>query len=239
MDAIFPEKHSPSMDSTLQKNVRDAMDALGLNAFQTAKKAGLGDSFVRDILRGKTRSPSAVNLAKLASALHSTPEALLGRPIGESTIRAVSAKVQGVPVLGKVSASAWYTVDDAEPEIDEDNVERVPSVSGYPVDWQFGMIVEGNCLNKIAADGDRLVCLDLIKSQIDIQEDDLVIIERRKFDGQMRQITAKRVRRTREGYELWPESTDPAHQEPIKLDGKLLGEEIRLWAKVLWILRKP
>ena len=36
-----------------------------------------------------------------------------------------------------------------------------------------------------------------------------------------------------------PESDDPAHQEPIQLDRAAEGEDIRVWAKVLWVLRKP
>lgn len=240
MDALLPEIHLPGMESSLQKNVRRAMDALEMNALQTAKAAGLGDSFVRDILRGKTRSPSADNLRKLADALKTTPEALMGRDVGDSTVRPVSAKVEGVPVLGRVAANTWYTADDFDNQQQDEDVERIPSVSGYPVDWQFGMIVEGNCLNKVANDGDRLVCLDLIKSQIEITEGDLVIVERHRFNGQMRQRTAKRVKRTKSGFELWPESTDPAHQEPIRLNDDLPeGENIRVWAKVLWVLRKP
>lgn len=238
MDVIFPERHSAAMESTLQKRVKARMDELKMNAFQTAKKAGLGDSFVRDILRGKTKSPSAENLAKLSAALDTTSDHLMGRRAGDSTLRRVSAKVEGVPVLGRVAANTWYTVDDIVDPDDED-VERIPSISGYPVEWQFGMIVEGNCLNKVAQDGDRLVCLDLIKSQVEISEGDLVIVERLKFEGQMRQRTAKRVKRTSSGFELWPESTDPAHQDPILLESVSEGEDIRVWAKVLWVMRKP
>lgn len=227
------------MDSALQKNVKARMDALKLNALQAAKKAKLGDSFVRDILRGKARSPSAENIEKLAAALETTAEALLGRKPGDSTLRRVSAKVEGVPVLGRVSATTWYTVDHDVIDVVDEDAERIPSVSGYPVEWQFGMVVEGNCLNKVAQDGDRLVCLDLIKSQIDIMDGDLVIVERRKFDGQMRQITAKRVKGSKRGFELWPESTDPAHQEPIPLDDIPDDEDVRIWAKVLWVLRRP
>lgn len=227
----------PAVESTLRKRLKERMDALGMNARETALRAGLGESFVRDILRGKTRSPTAANLAKLATALQTTIEHLHGRSIDESTVRPVSARVAGVAVIGRVAANTWFTADDLEQ--DGDDVESVPSVSGYPVEWQFGMIVEGNCLNKIANDGDRLVCLDLIKSQIDVSDGDLVIVERLRYGGQMRQRTAKRVRRTRDGYELWPESTDPAHQEPIKIGDAPDGDEIRIWAKVLWILRRP
>lgn len=215
------------------------MAALELNAFETAKRAGLGGSFVRDILRGKSRSPSAENLAKLAAALETTPDWLMNREGNSQGLRTVSAPVEGVPVIGKVAANTWYTVDEYVHDDPDLEAERIPSVSGYPVEWQFGMIVEGNCLNRVAAHGDRLVCLDLIKSQIDIEEDDLVVVERRRFEGMMRQRTAKRVKRTTLGFELWPESDDPSHQEPIRLYDVPEGEEIGVVAKVLWILRKP
>lgn len=240
--SIFPV-HVSRMEnapiSTLQKRVKERMDALELNAFETAKRANLGSSYVRDILRGKARNPAAANLAKLAEVLRTTPEYLLGRKPEDSTLRPVAAKVQGVSVVGKVSASSWYTVDDHSIEYYGDDVETVPSVSGYPIEWQFGLIVEGNCLNRIAADGTRLVCLDLIKSQQDIQENDLVIIERTRFSGQMRQITAKRVRASKQGFELWPESDDPAHQDPILLNEARDDETLRVWGKVLWILKRP
>lgn len=243
MDVIFPEMHIPPMDSapksTLQKRVRERMDALELNALETAKRAKLGSSFVRDILRGKSRSPSAENLDKLATALETTSDWLMGRSADPQSLRKVAAPVEGVRVLGKVAANTWYTVDEYVHDEPEMEAETIPSVSGYPLEWQFGMIVEGNCLNRVAAHGDRLVCLDLIKSQIDIEEDDLVIVERRRFEGMMRQRTAKRVKRTSMGFELWPESDDPAHQEPIRLYDVPDGEEIGVMAKVLWVLRKP
>lgn len=227
-------------ESTLKKRVLERMNALNLNAYQTAKKSKLGESYVRDILRGKTLNPTSAKLQRLANTLETTTAYLIGSDATGATVRQVAAKVTGVPVLGRVAANTWRTVDDDfESDFDAEEVERVPSVSGYPAEWQFGMIVEGNCLNKIARDGDRLVCLDLIKSQVDISEDDLVVIERRKFDGMMRQITAKRVKRTSTGFELWPESTDPDHQSPIVLSKVPDGEEIRIWAKVLWILRRP
>lgn len=72
-----------------------------------------------------------------------------------------------------------------------------------------------------------------------MEPNDLVIVERSRFNGQMIERTAKRIRQTISGFELWPESTEPNHQEPIKINGATDGEEIRIVGKVLWILRKP
>ena len=51
---------------------------LRLNPYSTAKKAGLGGSYVRDILRGKVKQPSAARLSKLAAALDVPTAWLMG-----------------------------------------------------------------------------------------------------------------------------------------------------------------
>lgn len=142
-----------------------------------------------------------------------------------------------VRTIGKVAANTWLSVDDMD--FGYDDVDTVPSVGGYPVEWQYALLVEGNCLNKKASHGDRLICLDTIKAGVDISEDDLAIVERKRYGGQMVERTAKRVRRAADGFELWPESTDPLHQEPIRLYRVPEGEEVEIVGKVLWILRKP
>lgn len=66
--------------SSLAGRIQQRMDDLGLNAYSAARKAGLGDSFVRDILREKVKKPSADRLAKLAEALECSLNYLLGQP---------------------------------------------------------------------------------------------------------------------------------------------------------------
>lgn len=134
--------------------------------------------------------------------------------ISDSLIE-IKKPIDQIPISGRVAANTWLDVEDTT--IDYDNVEYVPSLSGYPVAWQFAYRVDGNCLNKVAKHGSVLVCLDIIASGDDVFEDDLVIVQRSRFGGQMIERTAKRVRRTSQGIELWPDSTDPAHQEPIAL----------------------
>src|SRR5690606_23964459 len=105
--------------TSLQKRVRERMTHLDVNAYETAKRAGLGPSFVRDILRGKTRSPSAQNLAKLAVALETTAGYLLGA--AEPDHPATEIEVVGLPVVSRVYAGRWLEVttlgDDYEQEV--------------------------------------------------------------------------------------------------------------------------
>ncbi|MBT9370301.1 LexA family transcriptional regulator [Rhizobium sp. CSW-27] len=148
-----------------------------------------------------------------------------------------SAPIGMIPVTGKVAANSWLSVEDMD--FGYDDIDYVPSTGTYPIEWQFALSIEGNCLNKIAQHGERLVCLNIIAAHVDIEDGDLAIVERRRYGGQMVERTAKRVRKAADGYELWPESTDPAHQEPIRLYRAADGEDIQVIGKVLWIIRKP
>jgi transcriptional regulator with XRE-family HTH domain len=81
MDVKFPEGDhwhmTAEQKSTLQIRVAERMKLLGLDQSETARRTRLGISFVRDILRGKSKSPAAANLAKLATALQTTTAYLL------------------------------------------------------------------------------------------------------------------------------------------------------------------
>lgn len=145
-----------------------------------------------------------------------------------------SKPLASVPIIGIVRAGAWQDVEAG----DESVYEVVPAAPDAPADMQYAYRVEGTSLNKIADAGDILVCLDCIKSNVDIRDGDLVVVERSRFSGQMIERTAKRIRRTTAGIELWPESTDPLHQAPIVLDGRTDGD-VEIRAKVLWIMKRP
>lgn len=169
------------------------------------------------LLTGEGQGPTTTNIPKF---LHDTTI-----PIGM------------VPITGRVAANTWLSVDDMD--FGYDDIEYVPSLGNYPLEWQFGLLIDGNCLNKIAAHGERLICLNTIAAGVEIEDGDLAIVERKRFNGQMVERTAKRVRRAADGFELWPESTDPAHQDPIRLYRVPEGEEISVIGKVLWIMKKP
>jgi transcriptional regulator with XRE-family HTH domain len=63
------------------ERVRKRLEALGLNPNSASQKAGLNRDYVRDILRGRIREPSALRLSKLANALECEPQDLLGDEI--------------------------------------------------------------------------------------------------------------------------------------------------------------
>jgi len=203
-----------------------------------AKSLGLNDSFIRDILRGKTRSPSAENLAKLADALGTTAAYLQGTSDEPELTNRKPVTIRGVPYRGEVAAGIWIEVGEGVFEPDE--WLPINPLPQYPEGSVYCLTVRGDSLDKVAGPGTTLVCVDLNESGLGFRDGDLVIVERSKAQGGMLEMTAKRVRAVRGGYELYPESTNPKWKPvvfPARSDTD--GEMVRVIAKVEYILSKP
>lgn len=92
---------------SLATRIQERMSALGLNPFSTAKKAGLGQDFVRDILRGKARNPSSERLAKLAEALEVSVPYLLGKPELEPAARGYGRDGEPLESVAALRSPGW------------------------------------------------------------------------------------------------------------------------------------
>ena len=228
---LFPG-YTQSMDWTAR--LTEKFNATGWSKTELARRADVSYDNVLKYLAGGVKQPRGDIMGKLAKALGTTEAWLRGFDHPELTMaKGGFGNVQPVKVTGYVKAGIWQDARVEGPSMD------VPSIGGYPVDMQTAYVVDGESLNKIARNGDVLVCLDLIESGVSIKDNDLVIVELMKHDGEFVDRSAKRVRRTRTGFELWPESDHPDHQEPLVLNDVEDGIDMRVSAKVLWIIRKP
>lgn len=72
------------------------MKARGLSHRAAAEAAGLGTEYVRDIVRGKIRQPSALKLSQLAAALGTTAGYLMGIDPPLASSKPLSADLVGV-----------------------------------------------------------------------------------------------------------------------------------------------
>lgn len=222
MDVIFPEMRQGVMETSLQKRVRLRMDMLKLNARQTAIKAGLGESFVRDILRGKTRSPSSENIAKLAAALETTPEwFIIGKEVEKPSGVSEPIELVGLPIVGKIQAGAWLdrTIVDDETEPDTIPVARDPR---FPHARQYGLLISGDSMDREYPDNSFVSCVDFFEAGIALKEGLIVHVERR--NGPLIEVTLKAVEYVDGKVMLVPRSHNPKHQ-PIALEGEP-GSEI-------------
>ena len=154
----------------------------------------------------------------------------------------VSATFTKIPIRGEVAAGLWREVDNLNQDIESFGFADTVVLPQYPPELQFGLIVRGESLNKIAPNGSTLHCLEFINGGAwDVQDGDLVIVQRTKYQGALYEMTAKRVRKNGD-FELWPESNHPDFQNPLKVkdyQDEACDEEVRILAKVLKILIDP
>lgn len=137
-----------------------------------------------------------------------------------------------IKIIGTVAAGVWREVGlEADRYMIQDE-NPFPPDPRFPVAAQFDLIVSGTSLNKVAAEGARLRCVDIMEAGVEIRNGDLVIV-RRIRDSFGVETTAKRLKVVGGRRELWPDSTDPKWQAPIVLNGPE-AEEITITAVVLW-----
>lgn len=205
---------------------------------------------IRGIFRNIASSPTVDTLAKLSAPLDTTPE-WLAYGVDPAIQRAQEATAQRepayLPVIGEVAAGRWLEADDHvdAPEYDPVPVQPDPR---WKVEDQYGLVVRGTSLNRVAIDGDILACVNAVAARYRPHEDDLVIVEMRRNAGLLRQRTAKRYMKQSTHVELWPDSDDARWQTPIiipqgpnALDSALEDEDgridVSIIAMVTWIHR--
>lgn len=131
-----------------------------------------------------------------------------------------------MPVKGEVAAGVWKEVGDLE----LDPIPVAP-ISGYPIDSQYGLLVRGNSLNKIAADSEYIVVVDVLQSGLHPRPGDLVVVHKHRHGTT--EATAKRLVKQGNALALKPESDDPRYQEVLPLGRNSGDTEIVIAAIVL------
>lgn len=204
----------------LQTRLQERMDDTGEKAAPLAKRIGLSDSFIRDVLRGKTKTPSATNLELVARALGTSSDYLLGltdqvRPMGPG----IEVRHGTITYGGEVNAGAWLAVDGY---FNQDEEVRIPEFvtphPKYSKASQFVWRVVGNSMDLAdIKDGMWVVGVaygDYIDHYGDVESDQYVIAERLRAGGMERELTVKQVKFYRDRMELVPRSSNPTF-EPI------------------------
>lgn len=240
----------PRMERPFVHRIRERLEATGKSVRKAALDAGLSETALKDLLANEKQWPKLDTLQKLAISLETDPAWLAFG--GDEDIEAAKAATAAMPaaslpVVGEVAAGRWLEADDHVDVPPYDPVPVQPD-SRWPVEAQYGLMVRGTSLNRVALDGDILACVDAITARYRPREDDLVIVEMRRNAGLLRQMTAKRYMRLSTHIELWPDSDDPRWQTPIIIphpedglssavedeDGRI---EVRIKAMVTWVHR--
>lgn len=229
-----------SVKHVIGDRIRLAREQRGLTQGELAERIGMTQTGVASIEAGGVKRPK--RLFEIAKALGKTPEFLLGIAADANGHTAQQHEKRialsgETPVIGYVAAGVWLEADVTDdPPFDPVPVAPNPA---YGEGAQFGLMVRGNSIDRVASDGDVVVCLDIGITGLEPRDGDLVVFERRRHQEGLREVTVKRLRRTRAGVELWPESNDPKWQDPMRLLPEKMdeGDDGRIIALVDWIFR--
>jgi len=201
------------------KNMRMARNAKGISLEQLAEDVGLSVSQVSRFETGQ-REPRLGEARRIAARL-GLPLEQFGDDdpsphLSDADMDYERGDAKGLEIRGHVAAGAWFEIDS---HADNGHLEFAPVVPSpeYPARAQYALRVKGDSINKIALEGDLLRCLDLGITGLEPRDGDLVIVEQSRDDGQLREVTAKRVTRSNGHIQLVPESTNPRWQ-PIIYD---------------------
>jgi SOS-response transcriptional repressor LexA len=219
MDSLADIRTSPpgsDLGSVLAR-IDQRRQALVLSDRATSLAAGLSADALRNIRRqfreGDQSGLREETKRGLARALLTSVEWLM-TGVGPEDYRAVAPppprpRVQGLLVVGQVSAGRWLEAFAPDEPLDE---SAIPFDPRYPVDWQYAFLVRGNSINRVASDGDFLVCLDIARSREPARDGDLVVIERHR-EG-LHEVSARRITRTESHTQFSYDSFDPKFTNP-------------------------
>lgn len=120
------------MENPMRARIRERLDALGINEYEAATRAGFQRSYLYEFLTGKKDSIRIQNLEKIAKALDTTVEFLNGK--AEAAIAGTS-----LPLSGICEHDAWRT----SPAVPVGTV-AVPPDARYPIGAQTAWLVRGD-----------------------------------------------------------------------------------------------
>ncbi|CUA90182.1 hypothetical protein Ga0061061_111102 [Chelatococcus sambhunathii] len=236
-------------DSTFRNRIADRLAEIGRNPFEAARRGGLERSFIVDILTAKKKSVRGQNLAKLAKALDTTVEHLLGEPpvksSGKPSLALTNAPLVEVKVAGIVEAGAfreapWFSDEDEPATVATTRDRDFPEVQLVAFD------VGGDSMNALKPrpilPGDRVICLDFedLRGRLPLRDGMVVVVEQTLDGGHHREWSVKQIELYEDRTEFHPRSTNKAHK-PIVVPRVLArdpSEEDNRQVKILAIVRR-
>lgn len=206
----------------------------GLSYRAASLKAGEGPDFVRDIVRGKAKSPGSAALGRLAAVLGVDSDTLIAaadakagdaggaaRPGGlaerpRSAFDGVipSAPPRPLPLLGYVRGGAWQERDAAaQAPLGRSHLLPHPR---YAHVRQWAELLQGDSVNLVWPSGTEIRVADAVALGYRPRPADFVLVERER-DGAVER-TVKQVRFGPDGVQLVGHSRDPHWNQPLALD---------------------
>lgn len=197
-------------ETPIQREIRWRMNAAGYNQKSLARAAGLNQTAVRDILKGRSRNPRADTLEALARVLDCTLDELTG----SVTAVEIEESPRAVQVIGRAEAGRWVKQLES-PLWDHYTVVPPPAMrlEGAP---RFGIEVHDVSFNKVYNERDVLICVWVDDAERGPKSGDKVLMSRHDNEGRI-EVSIREYQVDSYGTAwLWPRSTEPEYQQPVR-----------------------
>ena len=165
-------------DSALQAELRRRMTECGFNQKSLARTAGLNETAVRDILKGRSRSPRIDTLEALARVLDCSVIHLTG---GKDAPKP-QAKTDCIDVLGAVEADV--SRQGLVRPVDEWYQLELPKDRRFRDSPRFALEVRCNAAERFFKRGDAVVCLRPEELNRVVAHGDKLVIQLTRDDGE-------------------------------------------------------
>jgi len=204
--------------------ITDGLAASGKSRKDLAKAMGRSPSMVTNLLNG-SRQLKQREVSLIAAFLNVPPPPAPNIP---SPYDDEDPQITRLDVIGEVAAGVW-----SDPDIDTfDRYQYdVPADPRFPAAKQFLLKVRGPSINRRAAHGSLVKCLDVFGAPRAPRDGDWVVA--RRMRNGTAETTVKRLKVEPDGRQLLcPDSTDPQFQTPFEV-GSHDGDEVEITAFVL------
>jgi len=185
-----------------------------ISARALSRQAGLGDTYVNDVLTGKNASPSIPAVQAIAKALDTSIAYLVGET-GHQDGAAAHA-IAAIPVIGIIEVGAFR-----KPQANSNFplVER-PLSQSYPDARHFVLTVGDASMGAASKDGPILpgmevLCVDMADAGLQVESGRIYAIRRTLDGGQTYETIIRRAMVFRDRVEVSAESGQPEDERIV------------------------
>lgn len=202
----------PNMtDTFIAQELKRRMEERGFKQKSLARDAELNETYVRDILKGRSKNPEASKLARIAAVLGCTADDLLGT--GSSVLPVHTTQIE---VRGDVQAGVWR--DAMEWPVADWYAITVPLDSAYAGLHRYGLLVKGDSMDRVFPDGSIVVVINFTDLGRMPQTGEIVVAVQRSKTSDDFEATVKAAQVLDTGeIILWPQSTNPDFAMPVRV----------------------
>jgi transcriptional regulator with XRE-family HTH domain len=187
-----------------------------ISARALSRRAGLGDTYVNDVLSGKNSSPSIPAVQAIARALDTSIAYLVGETGHQDSVAAPPHAIAAIPMIGIVELGAFR-----KPPVNSNFplLER-PLSQSYPDARHFVLTVGDASMAAASKDGPILpgmevLCVDMADAGLQVESGRIYATRRTLDGGQTYETIIRRAMVFRDRVELIAESGRPEDEKIV------------------------